>query len=90
LTDGGFVKLSGTGGLARAGKALADVWGRILTISPEECQTKSFGMNLLLHAIFKYLVVWKNDAKTKRIQYLAKRKSNQSFAKLCPQDVCVM
>jgi len=26
----------------------------ILTISPEECQTKSFGMNLLLHAIFKF------------------------------------
>jgi len=26
----------------------------ILTISPEECQTKSFEMNLLLHAIFKF------------------------------------
>jgi len=26
----------------------------ILTISPEECQTKSFGMNLLLHTIFKF------------------------------------
>ena len=25
LTDGGFVKLSGTGGLTRAGKALTDV-----------------------------------------------------------------
>ena len=30
LTDGGFVKLSATGVLTRAGKALADVWsGRI-------------------------------------------------------------
>jgi len=28
LIDGGFVKLWGTGDLARAGKALADVWGR--------------------------------------------------------------
>ena len=28
LTDGGFVKLSGTGGLTRAGKASTDVWGR--------------------------------------------------------------
>ena len=28
LTDGGFVKLSGTGGLTRAAKALTDVWGR--------------------------------------------------------------
>ena len=28
LTDGGFVKLSGTSGLTRAGKALTDVWGR--------------------------------------------------------------
>ena len=28
MTDGGFVKLSGTGGLTRAGKALTDVWGR--------------------------------------------------------------
>ena len=26
----------------------------ILTMSLEECQTKSFGMNLLLHAIFKF------------------------------------
>jgi len=32
LTDGGFVKLSGTGVLTRAGKALTDVWsGRIGT-----------------------------------------------------------
>jgi len=30
LTDGGFVKFSGTGVLTRAGKALMDVWsGRI-------------------------------------------------------------
>jgi len=26
----------------------------ILTMSLEECQTKSFGMNLLLHAILKF------------------------------------
>ena len=28
LTDGGFVKLLGTGVLTRAGKALTDVWSR--------------------------------------------------------------
>ena len=28
LTDGGFMKLSGTGALTRAGKALTDVWSR--------------------------------------------------------------
>ena len=43
----------------------------ILTMSLEECQTKNFGMNLLLHAIFKFCT-------TKRLfKYFRQRYSDQ-------------